>query len=187
MTVFGLFLLTQKRGGINNCSIGLQLLFFCCLLKAIIGIKAAPEQLSGLKQLLSIQANLSKNPRVLIEKGKTVDLISQSLSFSRYEQRIYMHTPRQECLQIAQSKIHIASAVNLCIFAEAVEKLSAMNHPDGDRPLFPDDEQHEALPFMKLMSCFRCIHRLLDQRSKMRRSPFIKFQRISIDRNLRPY
>lgn len=51
--------------------------------------------------------------------------------------------------------------VALC--EEAVEKLSSMNHPDGDCPLclFPlvtEDHQSETLPFMKLMSCFHCFH-----------------------------
>lgn len=45
-----------------------------------------------------------------------------------------------------------------------MEKLSAMNHPDGDcplclLPLVPEDQQSETLPFMKLMSCFHCFHR----------------------------
>ncbi|XP_062175635.1 uncharacterized protein LOC133880667 [Alnus glutinosa] len=51
--------------------------------------------------------------------------------------------------------------VALC--EEAVEKLTIMNHPDGDCPLclypfLPDDEQNITLPFMKLMSCFHCFH-----------------------------
>ncbi|KAL2319882.1 hypothetical protein Fmac_028851 [Flemingia macrophylla] len=51
--------------------------------------------------------------------------------------------------------------VALC--EEAVEKLSTMNHPDGDCPLclfplVPEDQQSETLPFMKLMSCFHCFH-----------------------------
>ncbi|XP_027186617.1 uncharacterized protein [Cicer arietinum] len=51
--------------------------------------------------------------------------------------------------------------VALC--EEAAEKLSAMNHPDGDCPLclfplVPEDHQSETLPFMKLMSCFHCFH-----------------------------
>lgn len=51
--------------------------------------------------------------------------------------------------------------VALC--EEAVEKLSIMNHPDGNCPLclYPlllEDEQNETLPFMKLMSCFHCFH-----------------------------
>ncbi|KAJ0053860.1 hypothetical protein Pint_00102 [Pistacia integerrima] len=49
------------------------------------------------------------------------------------------------------------------IYKESVEKLSAMNHPDGDcplclYPLVPKDENDEVLPFMKLMSCFHCFH-----------------------------
>lgn len=45
-----------------------------------------------------------------------------------------------------------------------MEKLSVMNHPDGDcplclYPLVPEDEQSKVLPFMKLMSCFHCFHR----------------------------
>ncbi|KAF2311069.1 hypothetical protein GH714_019357 [Hevea brasiliensis] len=51
--------------------------------------------------------------------------------------------------------------VALC--EEAVEKLSIMNHPDGNCPLclYPlllEDEENESLPFMKLMSCFHCFH-----------------------------
>ncbi|XP_022770169.1 uncharacterized protein LOC111313733 isoform X2 [Durio zibethinus] len=52
--------------------------------------------------------------------------------------------------------------VALC--EEAVEMLSAMNHPYGNCPLclYPlvsEDDQTERLPFMKLMSCFHCFHR----------------------------
>lgn len=44
--------------------------------------------------------------------------------------------------------------------------LSSMNHPDGDCPLclYPlvrEDKNASALPFMKLMSCFHCFHRLI--------------------------
>ncbi|XP_057808326.1 uncharacterized protein LOC131022816 isoform X2 [Salvia miltiorrhiza] len=51
--------------------------------------------------------------------------------------------------------------VALC--EEAVEKLSSMNHPEGDCPLclFPlldEDADNNSLPFMKLMSCFHCFH-----------------------------
>ncbi|KAK6920385.1 RWD domain [Dillenia turbinata] len=47
---------------------------------------------------------------------------------------------------------------------EAVEKLSHMNHPDGDcplclNPLLSEDEWKNSVPFMKLMSCFHCFHR----------------------------
>lgn len=51
--------------------------------------------------------------------------------------------------------------VALC--EEAVEKLSSMNHPDGDcplclYPLLDEDVDNNSLPFMKLMSCFHCFH-----------------------------
>ncbi|KAM5554684.1 hypothetical protein ABKV19_022876 [Rosa sericea] len=51
----------------------------------------------------------------------------------------------------------------VAVCEEAVEKLSAMNHPDGDCPLclcplVPEEEQSKVLPFMKLMSCFHCFH-----------------------------
>ncbi|XAR63268.1 hypothetical protein NMG60_11023151 [Bertholletia excelsa] len=50
--------------------------------------------------------------------------------------------------------------VALC--EEAVEKLSSMNHPDGNCPLclYPlvGEDGNSMLPFMKLMSCFHCFH-----------------------------
>ncbi|KAL5560497.1 hypothetical protein UlMin_036708 [Ulmus minor] len=61
-----------------------------------------------------------------------------------------------------------ASELSSCLMLvylceEAVEKLTAMNHPDGECPLclfplFPEDNQNKTLPFMKLMSCFHCFH-----------------------------
>ncbi|GMP42613.1 hypothetical protein CsSME_00012298 [Camellia sinensis var. sinensis] len=51
--------------------------------------------------------------------------------------------------------------VALC--EEAVERLSSMNHPDGNCPLclyslVEEDAGNNILPFMKLMSCFHCFH-----------------------------
>ncbi|KAM3266122.1 E3 ubiquitin-protein ligase RNF25 [Capsicum annuum] len=50
--------------------------------------------------------------------------------------------------------------VALC--EEAVERLSSMNHPDGECPLclYPlvDEDSASSEPFMKLMSCFHCFH-----------------------------
>ncbi|XP_076890452.1 uncharacterized protein LOC143541530 [Bidens hawaiensis] len=51
--------------------------------------------------------------------------------------------------------------VALC--EEAVEKLTSMNHPDGDcplclSPLVEEGESDDTQPFMKLMSCFHCFH-----------------------------
>ncbi|KAB5568997.1 hypothetical protein DKX38_002790 [Salix brachista] len=75
---------------------------------------------------------------------------SQSLLFSVYEHTFELS---------ASAKIGAWCRIT----KEAVEKLSVMNHPDGDcslclYPLVPEDEQDEALPFMKLMSCFHCFH-----------------------------
>ncbi|CAK9149390.1 unnamed protein product [Ilex paraguariensis] len=53
-----------------------------------------------------------------------------------------------------------AMLVALC--EEAVERLSSMNHPDGNCPLclYPlvEEDADNKLPFMKLMSCFHCFH-----------------------------
>ncbi len=50
------------------------------------------------------------------------------------------------------------------LMQEAVEMLSNMNHPAGDCPLclYPLVKENDgsALPFMKLMSCYHCFHRL---------------------------
>ncbi|KAL2477881.1 RWD domain-containing protein [Forsythia ovata] len=51
--------------------------------------------------------------------------------------------------------------VALC--EEAVERLSSMNHPEGNCPLclYPlvdEDAGSNSLPFMKIMSCFHCFH-----------------------------
>ncbi|RZC20141.1 E3 ubiquitin-protein ligase RNF25 isoform A [Glycine soja] len=68
-------------------------------------------------------------------------------------------------LNCIQSKAYELSPclmlVALC--EEAAEKLSSMNHPDGDCPLclfplVPEDQESGTLPFMKLMSCFHCFH-----------------------------
>ncbi|KAK4266713.1 hypothetical protein QN277_023599 [Acacia crassicarpa] len=73
---------------------------------------------------------------------------------------------QKDLLNYIRDKAHELSPclmlVALC--EEAVEKLSAMNHPDGDcplclYPLVPEDLQNKSFPFMKLMSCFHCFHR----------------------------
>ncbi|XP_038684968.1 uncharacterized protein LOC119984889 isoform X2 [Tripterygium wilfordii] len=65
---------------------------------------------------------------------------------------------------IQDKAIELSSCSMLVTLCEAaVEKLTAMNHPDGDCPLclcplVSEDEQCVTLPFMKLMSCFHCFH-----------------------------
>ncbi|KAJ6872424.1 hypothetical protein NC651_031515 [Populus alba x Populus x berolinensis] len=117
------------------------IVFFSLFVEAVIGIKARPEVFYNIKEM----SILSK--RDLIE--------SKGLDGERQKQLI-------------TSGQHNACELSSCLmlvalFEEVGEKLSVMNHPDGDcplclYPLVPDDEQHEALPFMKLMSCFRCFH-----------------------------
>ncbi|KAI7757664.1 hypothetical protein M8C21_029653 [Ambrosia artemisiifolia] len=57
-----------------------------------------------------------------------------------------------------------SSSMLVALCEEAVEKLTSMNHPDGDcplclSPLLEEGASDNALPFMKLMSCFHCFHR----------------------------
>ncbi|XP_019464812.1 PREDICTED: E3 ubiquitin-protein ligase RNF25 isoform X1 [Lupinus angustifolius] len=72
---------------------------------------------------------------------------------------------RKHLLHHIQTKAHelCPGFMLVALCEEAVEKLSAMNHPDGDcplclLPLVPTNQQSETLPFMKLMSCFHCFH-----------------------------
>lgn len=56
-----------------------------------------------------------------------------------------------------------SSSMLVALCEEAVEKLTSMNHPDGDcplclSPLVEESESNNSLPFMKLMSCFHCFH-----------------------------
>lgn len=56
-----------------------------------------------------------------------------------------------------------SNSMLIALCEEAVEKLTSMNHPDGDcplclSPLVEEGASDNALPFMKLMSCFHCFH-----------------------------
>ncbi|KAL3815003.1 hypothetical protein ACJIZ3_016271 [Penstemon smallii] len=65
---------------------------------------------------------------------------------------------------IRAKAIELASCLMLvALCEEAVERLSSMNHPDGDcplclYPLLDEDDRSNSRPFMKLMSCFHCFH-----------------------------
>ncbi|KAG8391512.1 hypothetical protein BUALT_Bualt01G0195400 [Buddleja alternifolia] len=73
---------------------------------------------------------------------------------------------RQKLLITSISDIAFELASCLMLVAlceEAVERLTSMNHPDGDcplclYPLLDEDSGSNSLPFMKLMSCFHCFH-----------------------------
>ncbi|KAH8488266.1 hypothetical protein H0E87_024078 [Populus deltoides] len=97
-------------------------------------------------------------------KPRTVDISSQQypsepLHIDLMESK-GLDGERQK--QFITSGQHKACELSSCLMLvslgeEVVEKLPVMNHRDGDcplclYPLVPDDEQHEALAFMKLMS-----------------------------------
>uniref|UniRef100_B9MV83 RWD domain-containing protein n=1 Tax=Populus trichocarpa TaxID=3694 RepID=B9MV83_POPTR len=99
----------------------------------------------------------------LHSKPRTVDISSQQypsepLHIDLIESK-GLDGERQK--QFITSGQHKACELSSCLMLvalceEVVEKLSVMNHRDGDcplclYPLVPDDEQHEALAFMKLM------------------------------------
>ncbi|XP_024996177.1 E3 ubiquitin-protein ligase RNF25 isoform X2 [Cynara cardunculus var. scolymus] len=56
-----------------------------------------------------------------------------------------------------------SNSMLIALCEEAMEKLTSMNHPDGDcplclSPLVEEGASDNASPFMKLMSCFHCFH-----------------------------
>ncbi|GAV71089.1 RWD domain-containing protein/zf-RING_2 domain-containing protein [Cephalotus follicularis] len=85
-----------------------------------------------------------------------IDLI-ESKGLDERRQKDLMNTIRDKAHKLSSSLMLVA------ICEEAVERLSDMNHPDGDCPLClcplaSEDKQDKILPFMKLMSCFHCFH-----------------------------
>ncbi|KAL9429888.1 hypothetical protein AB3S75_025307 [Citrus x aurantiifolia] len=103
--------------------------------EAVIGIRASPKY-------------PEHPPRIDLIESKGLDDQRQKHLISCIQDKAHELT---SCLML----------VALC--EEAVAKLSAMNHPDGDCPLclyrlFRKDKNVEVLPFMKLMSCFHCFH-----------------------------
>ncbi|CAN1331832.1 E3 ubiquitin-protein ligase RNF25 [Linum perenne] len=101
--------------------------------------------------LISIRADVQypeELPSVTIIESKGLDELRQ---------KVLLNSMRNKALELSSCSMLVA----LC--EEAVEQLSIMNHPDGDCPLclYPlvqEKEEHEFLPFMKLMSCFHCYH-----------------------------
>ncbi|KAL4355950.1 hypothetical protein HN51_027321 [Arachis hypogaea] len=80
-----------------------------------------------------------------------------SKGLDEQRQKYLLNYIRSKANELSPSLMLVA----LC--EEAAEKLSTMNHPDGDCPLclfplVPEDQQSTKLPFMKLMSCFHCFH-----------------------------
>ncbi|XP_010544566.1 PREDICTED: E3 ubiquitin-protein ligase RNF25 [Tarenaya hassleriana] len=101
--------------------------------------------------IMGIQADL-KYP----EDPPLISLLD-SKGLDDRRQKHLMSTVREKAHEFSSSLMLVA----LC--EEAVERLTVMNHPDGDcplclYPLVPEDGQSTHLPFMKLMSCFHCFH-----------------------------
>ncbi|XP_044481325.1 uncharacterized protein LOC123207902 isoform X2 [Mangifera indica] len=103
--------------------------------EAVIGIRAGP-----------------KYP----DEAPSIDLI-ESKGLDQQRQKDLISSIQDKGCELSSDLMLVA----LC--EESVEKLSSMNHPDGNcplclYPLVPKDENDEVLPFMKLMSCFHCFH-----------------------------
>ncbi|VVB06363.1 unnamed protein product [Arabis nemorensis] len=101
--------------------------------------------------VVSIQAG-SKYP----DEPPRISLI-ESKGLDAQRQKHLMDIVQAKASQLSSSLM----LVELC--EEAVERLTIMNHPDGDcplclYPLFPEDGESKQMPFMKLMSCFHCFH-----------------------------
>lgn len=104
-------------------------------MEAVIGVRAGPKY-------------PEEPPSIYLIDSKGLDGQRQKHMISSIQAKAHELT---SCLML----------VALC--EEAVERLSIMNHPDGDcpmclYPLMSESDQSSALPFMKLMSCFHCFH-----------------------------
>ena len=101
--------------------------------------------------VVRIQAG-SKYP----EEPPEISLI-ESKGLDEQRQKLLIGFVQEKASELSSSLMLVA----LC--EEAVERLTIMNHPDGDcplclYPLFPEDGESNQMPFMKLMSCFHCFH-----------------------------
>ncbi|KAF8081365.1 hypothetical protein N665_0890s0003 [Sinapis alba] len=90
------------------------------------------------------------------EEPPEISLI-ESKGLDEQRQKLLMGFVKEKASELSSSLMLVA----LC--EEAVERLTIMNHPDGDcplclYPLFPEDGEGNQIPFMKLMSCFHCFH-----------------------------
>ncbi|CAA0842749.1 RWD domain-containing protein [Striga hermonthica] len=91
------------------------------------------------------------------EKPPEISVIN-SKGLDEQRQKHLLASIRAEASELASCLMLVA----LC--EEAVQRLSSMNHPDGDCPLClhpllgDEDADSSSLPFMKLMSCFHCFH-----------------------------
>ncbi|XP_057980946.1 uncharacterized protein LOC131166427 isoform X2 [Malania oleifera] len=119
------------------------------------------KQLLGYKQVLSNRGNLLRTFLDLdiseYPKETPCICIIESKGLDEERQRQLLTCIQDKAIELSSCSMLIA----LC--EEAVERLSLMNHPDGNCPLclhhlVLDDDEDNILPFMKLMSCFHCFH-----------------------------
>ncbi|XP_023769099.1 uncharacterized protein LOC111917664 [Lactuca sativa] len=105
--------------------------------EAVIGIKASSKY-------------PNEPPEIMIIESKGLD---------EQRQKHLITSIHEKACELSSNSMLVA----LC--EEAVEKLTSMNHPDGDCPLClsplvvnEESASNISLPFMKLMSCFHCFH-----------------------------
>ncbi|XP_011089277.1 E3 ubiquitin-protein ligase RNF25 isoform X2 [Sesamum indicum] len=107
------------------------------------------------QQFVEATIGMKAGPQYPVEPPKISIIDSKGLD----EQR-----QKHLTASICEKAFELASCLMLvALCEEAVERLSGMNHPDGNcplclYPLLDEDARCNSLPFMKLMSCFHCFH-----------------------------
>ncbi|CAN6836918.1 hypothetical protein Bca4012_031131 [Brassica carinata] len=117
-------------------------------------IKPRTAEISS-QQFVEAVVRIQAGPKYPDEPPQISLIESKGLDEQR--QKLLMGFVQEKASELSSSLMLVA----LC--EEAVERLTIMNHPDGDCPLclyslFPEDGQSNQMPFMKLMSCFHCFH-----------------------------
>ncbi|KAH0928247.1 hypothetical protein HID58_013974 [Brassica napus] len=117
-------------------------------------IKPRTAEISS-QQFVEAVVRIQAGPKYPDEPPEISLIESKGLDEER--QKLLMGFVQEKSLELSSSLMLVA----LC--EEAVERLTIMNHPDGDcplclYPLFPEDGESNQMPFMKLMSCFHCFH-----------------------------
>ncbi|KAG5399606.1 hypothetical protein IGI04_014213 [Brassica rapa subsp. trilocularis] len=117
-------------------------------------IKPRTAEISS-QQFVEAVVRIQAGPKYPDEPPEISLIESKGLDEER--QKLLMGFVQEKSLELSSSLMLVA----LC--EEAVERLTIMNHPDGDcplclYPLFPEDGESDQMPFMKLMSCFHCFH-----------------------------
>ncbi|CAH8307114.1 unnamed protein product [Eruca vesicaria subsp. sativa] len=117
-------------------------------------IKPRTAEISS-QQFVEAVVRIQAGPKYPDEPPEISLIESKGLDEQR--QKLLIGFVQEKASELSSSLMLVA----LC--EEAIERLTIMNHPDGDcplclYPLFPEDGQSNQMPFMKLMSCFHCFH-----------------------------